>query len=496
MATGSRRRSPKSRVYAVSGKDRGAINMAGHKADGVFWLETRFGMTTWVEPGQDAKAKLAPVAAFNAKLTADQKKKPFVWTYADKRCAALEGDYVTGGRAWRAALPRPVATDEAGVTNDLSVSPYTDRVTLEAAQALREEFKLGDGEATDVLTISLSATDFIGHRYGTKGPEMCDHLLRLDDRLGAFLDSLDKVKGQVLVVLAADHGGSDFPERLAQQGYDAGRVPPTQWLKDLNAAVREQLTLAYDPLVQAGGIESLYVVGADGKAPTVGDQARVTAAVLAILAKRPEVLRRLRLQHPVHDGPAAQGHAAGRDQRRRTHAPQRLSGPGRRHPGGLPALPDPGLAGRELRGQPRQPVELRPPGSDPVLVEGRSGARTGAADRDGRHRPDDRRGHRRDGPGRRGRAMPAAGGGTRLLAWDSRPSPCEVRVGRILGGSMSRRLIALIALALLRPPPPTPSRPRPSSTGWPPRWTSATRSSTTAPAPPPARPPPVATWPS
>jgi hypothetical protein len=70
---------------------------------------------------------------------------------------------------------------------------------------------------------------------------MCDHLLRLDERLGVFLDSLDKVKGQALVVLAADHGGSDFPERLTQQGYDAGRVPPTQWLKDLNAALRDQL---------------------------------------------------------------------------------------------------------------------------------------------------------------------------------------------------------------------------------------------------------------
>ncbi len=195
-----------------------------------------------------------------------------------QRCAALEGDYVTGGRAWRAALPRPTPKDEAAATDDLSVSPYSDRVTLEAAQFLRDEFKLGDGEATDVLTVSLSATDFIGHRFGTKGPEMCDHLLRLDDRLGAFLDSLDKVKGQVLVVLAADHGGSDFPERLAQQGYDAGRVPPTQWLKDLNAALRDQLGVDYDPLVQAGGIESLYVVGPDGKTPTAGDHARVTAA--------------------------------------------------------------------------------------------------------------------------------------------------------------------------------------------------------------------------
>jgi predicted AlkP superfamily pyrophosphatase or phosphodiesterase len=281
--------SPKSRIYAVSGKDRGAINMAGHKADGVFWLETRFGMTTWVAPGEDAKTKLAPVAAFNARLVADQKKKPFVWTYGNKACKALEGDYVTGGRAWRAALPTPPAKDEAAATNDLSVSPYTDRVTLDAAQALREEFKLGDGEATDVLTISLSATDFIGHRYGARGPEMCDQVLRLDDRLGAFLDSLDKVKGQVLVVLAADHGGSDFPERLAENGYGAGRVPSIPWIKALNVEVRDHLKLDYDPLVQAGGIESLYVVGADGKTPTVGDRARVVAATLAILGKRSEV---------------------------------------------------------------------------------------------------------------------------------------------------------------------------------------------------------------
>ena len=281
--------SPGSRVYAVSGKDRGAINMAGHGADGVFWLAPGFGFTTWVEPGQDAKARLAPVAALNLKLAADLKDHPFTWTYADKACAAKEGDYETGGRKWRAALPLPKPANAADAARDLSTSPYTDRVTLEAARTLREEFRLGDGPATDVLAISLSATDFIGHRFGTKGPEMCDHLMRLDARLGEFLDSLDKVKGPVLVVLAADHGGSDFPERLHEQGYDAGRVPPIAWLQDLNAAVRGQLGLAYDPLVQAGGIESLYVVSPDGKAPTVLDHARITAAALAVLAKRPEV---------------------------------------------------------------------------------------------------------------------------------------------------------------------------------------------------------------
>ncbi|KRA59600.1 alkaline phosphatase [Caulobacter sp. Root655] len=281
--------SPKSKVYAVSGKDRGAIAMAGHRGDGVFWLQQGFGFTTWVEPGQDAKARLAPVAALNLKLAADLKKAPTAWTYADKGCAAKEADYVTGDRQWRAALPLPKATDAAGAARNLATSPYTDRVTLEAAQALRETFHLGDGDAVDVLTVSLSGTDFVGHRFGTRGPEMCDQLGQLDARLGSFLDGLSKVKGQVLVVLAADHGGSDFPERLREQGYDAGRVSPIVWLKDLNAAVREQLGLGYDPLVQAGGIESLYVVGSDDKAPSAVDHARITAVTLAILAKRSEV---------------------------------------------------------------------------------------------------------------------------------------------------------------------------------------------------------------
>jgi predicted AlkP superfamily pyrophosphatase or phosphodiesterase len=281
--------SPASRVYAVSGKDRGAINMAGHGADGVFWLQPGFGFTTWVEPGQDARARLAPVAALNLKLAADLKAHPFTWTYADKACAAKEADYVTGDRHWRAALPLPKPVDTVGAARDLSTSPYTDRVTLEAAQALREEFHLGDGPAVDVLAISLSATDFIGHRFGTRGPEMCDHLMRLDARLGVFLDSLAKVKGPVLVALTADHGGSDFPERLRQQGYEAGRTPPVAWMKDLNAAVRTRLDLAYDPLVQAGGIESLYVIGPDGKAPSPAEHARITAGALAVLAQRPEV---------------------------------------------------------------------------------------------------------------------------------------------------------------------------------------------------------------
>lgn len=284
--------SPQSRVFGVSGKDRGAITMSGHNADGQFWYQPGFGFTTWVGAGQTADSRLKPVAAFNARLAADLKKHPFVWTYAREtahRCRALEADYETGGRQWRAGLPIPVATDEAGRQRDLYASPYTDQATLALAQTLRESYGLGDGPQIDVLTISLSATDFIGHRWGTRGPEMCDQLARLDQRLGVFLKSLDKVKGGVLVVLAADHGGADFPERLAGEGYDSDRVIGKPWIAGLNAELRKTLGLSWDPLKADGGIDQIYVVGPDGKAPSGADRARIATAALTLVRRDPAV---------------------------------------------------------------------------------------------------------------------------------------------------------------------------------------------------------------
>lgn len=284
--------SPSSRVFGVSGKDRGAITMSGHHADGQFWYQPGFGFTTWVPQGQTAEQRLKPVAAFNAKLAADLKKHPYTWDYdkaSAKRCKALEASYETGGRQWRAALPIPAATSDADKLRDLYASPYTDQATLELAQSLRETYGLGDGPQVDVLTVSLSATDFIGHRYGTRGPEMCDQITRLDERLGVFLKSLDKVKGGVLVVLAADHGGADFVERLAGEGYDSQRVLGKPWIAGLNAQLRKDLDLSWDPLKADGGIDQIYVVGPDGRTPSITDRARVTAAALVLINKDPAV---------------------------------------------------------------------------------------------------------------------------------------------------------------------------------------------------------------
>ena len=86
------------------------------------------------------------------------------------------------------------------------------------AAALVQEMRLGKGPAPDILSINLAATDYVGHAYGTDGMEMCLQLLALDRELGDFFALLDRSGIDYAVMLTADHGGMDIPERLREKG--------------------------------------------------------------------------------------------------------------------------------------------------------------------------------------------------------------------------------------------------------------------------------------
>jgi len=271
--------SPQSRVYAVSGKDRGAITLNGHQGDGAFWYTVGFGFTTYVEPGRSAEARLAPVAALNARIAARLEATPAVWTYSDQTCRALEGDWTIGGASFRAALPpQRFAID---------TSPWLDEMTLEAATELLDSRELGRRGVTDMLGVSLSATDRIGHTFGNQGPEMCDQMHRLDVALGAFLDRVAQVPGGALVVLTADHGGNDFPERQSTRGFSEARRGDPALLGRLNAALKTEFALDVDPLSLGGS--GLMVVGAGKIALPQPLRARVAAAAVEHLRAEPTV---------------------------------------------------------------------------------------------------------------------------------------------------------------------------------------------------------------
>ena len=287
---------PASRTFAVSGKDRGAITMAGHGADGTFWWDDSVGgFTTYVLAGQTAEARLAPVVGYNRALFAAWLKKPPVWTQLDKRCDAGKGPHIYGAltidhavppAGWTPPPPGTAFATDPDFRKWFRATPMYDQVALDLAGQLIDRQKLGRGAAPDVLAISLSATDYVGHRYGSGSPEQCDNLAHLDVALGAFLARLEALKLPVVVVLTADHGGIDAAERAAEQGVPATRISGDALLASVNAAVKAKLRLDYDPLT--GDPYEIYVVPFGDDSPK--EVRRITDATVAELRSRPEVV--------------------------------------------------------------------------------------------------------------------------------------------------------------------------------------------------------------
>ena len=237
--------SPRSRVVSVSGKDRAAIMMAGHGPDEIWWWNGKRQFISY-------KGKAEPAAVVAANAAIDQALTIGIPAPALSPLCAAKVEPVELKPLPRAGDPdvpskfvgNAPGDVEPGNAAGFTASPGLDSVTLTIAAQLAADMKLGEGDATDVLIVGLSATDYVGHTYGTEGPEMCNQLMAADVRLGAFFDALDKRGISYAVVLTADHGGHDVPERNrtralnAAQRADAGLTPSV-----LDAKVTEALKL-------------------------------------------------------------------------------------------------------------------------------------------------------------------------------------------------------------------------------------------------------------
>lgn len=269
--------SPTNRVFAVAGKDRSAIMMGGHRPDGAFWFDGKLGLDSWGDSQEDARRRLAPLASFNSALSARLGSTTVTWTYKRESCKALESVLsLPGGGHFRSQLPPdpPAAVPGRPPASGAVVPPwYYDRVTMDAALSLLESEALGRSSGTDLLAIGLSATDMVGHAYGTQGPEMCDQLARVDEEIGRLLKRIEGLRVPVLIALTADHGGADMPERLAMRGYrSASRIDAAGLLADLNTKVRMTTGIDWDPLRPAFfDPTQLVIVDAEGR--TLADAA-------------------------------------------------------------------------------------------------------------------------------------------------------------------------------------------------------------------------------
>jgi predicted AlkP superfamily pyrophosphatase or phosphodiesterase len=231
---------PQSRNVAVSGKDRAAVMMSGHNADQRWYWNGKQFATDLV--GVPVPAVLPKVNAAIAAALAQPRPPldPTPFCQAKARPVPVEGGGapVGGGRLARAA----------GDANALRASPELDGDTVALAAGLVDEMQLGRRATPDILSISLSATDYVGHEYGTEGEEMCLQLTELDREIGDFLATLDSRGIDYAVALTADHGGKDIPERERLAGVtDAARVDPALSASVIGKALVAKLGLPASP---------------------------------------------------------------------------------------------------------------------------------------------------------------------------------------------------------------------------------------------------------
>lgn len=269
---------PATRVVSVAGKDRAAIMMGGPTADQVWWLNGPEGYVSYrgiAVPPLVAKVNQAVVARL---------AQPNPGFELPPQCAAKDfavsigaGKTVGTGRFARAA----------GDFKAFRASPEQDAMTLVLAAGAIDSMQLGRQAQTDIISIGLSATDYIGHTYGTEGTESCIQVDRLDRELGAFFDKLDRDGIDYEVVLTADHGGHDLPERHRENAMPMDqRVDEALTPKALTEAVGAKTGLAGRKLIWGDGpAGDLYFdVTLNAK-----QRAAVEAETLKILRAHPQV---------------------------------------------------------------------------------------------------------------------------------------------------------------------------------------------------------------
>jgi arylsulfatase A-like enzyme len=151
------------------------------------------------------------------------------------------------------AFPHQLTSNVDAAAIVLPNYPVTDSLTLAFALRGVERLRLGQGKATDLLVLSLSSTDAVGHGYGPDSRELHDQVIHLDRWLGGFLDSLWAIvpRDRTLLALTGDHGIVSMPEYVATVlGRKSGRI----WFNDLAA----ELNSAFAPALVGRDLFGFY----------------------------------------------------------------------------------------------------------------------------------------------------------------------------------------------------------------------------------------------
>ncbi|HQQ93399.1 MAG TPA: alkaline phosphatase family protein [Bacteroidia bacterium] len=229
----------RSKVYSISLKDRSAILPAGHAADGAFWMDDATGefcssswyladLPRWLKNFNDERlprqylekwwSTLYPIETYSASCSDENKYE----------AVPNRKDFPVFPYEYKSFI-------EKGDFSIIRFTPFGNSLVKDLALECLVKEELGKDDTPDLLCLSFSSTDYIGHAYGPRSVEMEDTYLRLDKDLEDLLNRLDKEvgKGQYLVFLTADHGAAEVPMQMNEWKIPGGYSRETKLLRDI-----------------------------------------------------------------------------------------------------------------------------------------------------------------------------------------------------------------------------------------------------------------------
>jgi predicted AlkP superfamily pyrophosphatase or phosphodiesterase len=299
------------KAVAVSLKSRAAIAMAGRLGQ-AWWFDDgvgKFVTGTWYTKEfpawvKELNARKLPESYFGKKWELSRPRAEYVGE--DDR--PFEANAYGLGRTFPHPLDGGLPSPGLTFYRAFGVSPYSHELLVEAAKAALVGEGLGQDEVPDLLAVSISGTDLTFHEFGPYSWEMQDTVLRLDKALGDLITAAERAAGgraNLVIALAADHGGAAAPEQWAAQGLPAQRINPMTLAQALTQELRKQF----------GGdvtatLEELDVY-LSGKSLEGGktDGAAVRRAAAAWLAKQPVVVAAV-ARDDLFTAPDVGGHLA------------------------------------------------------------------------------------------------------------------------------------------------------------------------------------------
>lgn len=256
----------RSKVIGISVKDRSAILPAGRHANAAYWLSNTGTMASstyyfnqlpaWVTAFNNTKPADKYFGAKWERLISESEyiKRAGPDSPPWEKVGIASGDtnafphIVTGG----------AKEPNQAFYNALDHSPFTNDLLVSFAQQAIVNENLGQDDHPDVLTVSFSANDYVGHRYGPYSHEAMDVTLRVDRQIATLLEFVQERVGlaNTLIAFTADHGVSPIPEQAAALGLGGARTRRDE----IVAAIRAAISARYNPQGKSPDPSSDYIL--------------------------------------------------------------------------------------------------------------------------------------------------------------------------------------------------------------------------------------------